>query len=339
MWDDLLLEAYLTRIVQRLAPHVRPRSFVYRIRVVRDPTLNAFTFGGGFVYVHVGLLARMESEAQLASVIAHEMAHSTERHIPRRIEAEYNTKLLGSILRGVAGGTGVLQGPALNSLYRLVMSAAINGQGRGREVEADVVCMDYLYKAGYDPRETPGAFQQMLKLYGDSSPEETFFYGSHPTNVSRHKRAQELIKTKYAKLLEGRKLTVNSEEYKRRTRKAVVICGVLDFDTKRFGTSEAMLKKALNVREENPLCHYYLGKIALETGSDTRAVDRSITRFNKAIEYDSKYAPAYRDVGLAYYRKGNNKLAIKNLEEYLKLEPEAKDAKQVRTAIEDLKQE
>ena len=100
-----------------------------------------------------------------------------------------------------------------------------------------------------------------------------------------------------------------------------------------------MFTKALNVREEDPLCHYYLGKIALETGSDAQAVDRSITRFNKAIEYDSKYAPAYRDVGLAYYRKGNNKLAIKNLEEYLKLEPEAKDAKQVRTAIEDLKKE
>ncbi len=63
MWPEPLLETYLTGMVQKLVAVAKPRPFPYRVRVVSDPSLNAFTFGGGLLYVHAGLIARMENEA------------------------------------------------------------------------------------------------------------------------------------------------------------------------------------------------------------------------------------------------------------------------------------
>ena len=81
MWAEPLLEQYMTGLVQKIVAVARPRPFPYRVRVVSDPGVNAFTFGGGLLYVHAGLIARMENEAQLAMVLAHEIAHVTEGHV------------------------------------------------------------------------------------------------------------------------------------------------------------------------------------------------------------------------------------------------------------------
>jgi predicted Zn-dependent protease len=106
VWDDPLLDAYLGDIVQRLAAVAHPRPFTYSIRVVRDANINAFTFGGGALYVNAGLLARMDNEAQLAMVLGHEIAHVTESHVVRGIESNYNTQLLGQIAGQAAAASG-----------------------------------------------------------------------------------------------------------------------------------------------------------------------------------------------------------------------------------------
>ena len=92
MWPEPLLEQYMTGLVQKLVAVARPRPFPYRVRVVSDPGVNAFTFGGGLLYVHAGLIARMENEAQLAMVLAHEIAHVTEGHVVKGIQSAYNTQ-------------------------------------------------------------------------------------------------------------------------------------------------------------------------------------------------------------------------------------------------------
>ena len=119
MWDDPLLDAYLGDIVQRLAAVAHPRPFTYSIRVVKDASINAFTFGGGILYVNAGLLARMDNEGQLAMVLGHEIAHVTESHVVRGIESNYNTQLLGQ-LAGQAAAAGVCRGvgPSKNPASR-----------------------------------------------------------------------------------------------------------------------------------------------------------------------------------------------------------------------------
>jgi len=337
MWEDPLLEAYLTQITQRIVSVAKPRPFPYRIRVVNEASINAFTFGGGLIYVHAGLLARMENEAEFVTVLAHEIAHVTEQHVTKGIEAAYGIQLLGQVAATGAAASGTLPPAALEKTFEYSMNAAINGYGRSQETEADEVGLEYLVKAGYDPREAPRTFEQLMKEYGDQTSFQNFFYGSHPTNAARIERTTELVKSKYAKDLATRRLVVNTQEFMQRTRVLVVATGILDYDTKRFNTATAMFKKAARADAADPVPHYYLGKIALETGSDAGAVDRAIAHLGDATKADAKYALAYRELGLAYYRKGDKPKAISAFERYLALDPSAKDADRIRASITELK--
>jgi regulator of sirC expression with transglutaminase-like and TPR domain len=98
-----------------------------------------------------------------------------------------------------------------------------------------------------------------------------------------------------------------------------------------------MFEKAARAWQDDPVPQYYLGKIALETSATPDAVDVAIAHFQGAIKADARYAPAYRDLGLAYYRKGDRPKAIASLEEYLVRDPKAADAAQIKTTIEELK--
>jgi beta-barrel assembly-enhancing protease len=337
MWNDPLLETYLTEITQRIVAVAKPRPFRYRIRVVRDPSVNAFTPGGGLVYVHAGLLARLENEAQLAMILAHEIAHVTEGHVLKGSQTAHGIQLLAQVAALAGSATGVLKGEALQTVYGYVVHAAVNGHGRSLESEADAVGLDYLIKAGYDPREAPRTFELLLKEYGDPAPIQHFFYNDHPTNVARIERTSQLVKTQYADQLAHRHLIVNTEEFQRRTREVVIAVGRLDYAQKRFNTAAAMFEKALRVAADDPVPSYYLAKIALETSSGTDAVDRAMAYLLNAIRADATYAPAYRELGLAHYRKGDRPKAIAALERYLALDPRAKDAHRINTAIQELK--
>jgi predicted Zn-dependent protease len=340
MWDDPLLDAYITDITQRIVAVAKPKPFTYRTRIVNDPTVNAFTFGGGLLYFHAGLVARMENEAQLAMVMAHEIAHVTERHVPSGIEKTYGMQLLGTaaIAAGQATGRLPLQGEALQKTYEYTMNAAVSGHGRSQESEADEVGMAYMVKAGYDPREAPGTFDQLLRQYGDQSRLQNFFYGSHPTNRARIERTTELARTRYAKEIAERKLAVNTQEFMRRTRELVVQTGKLDFEGKHFESAAAMFEKASRVDPRDPEPHHYLGRIALET-QGAGGVDRAIGHFEEATRADDKYAPAFRDLGLAYYRKGERPNAVTAFERYLALDPNANDAARIKQSIAELKRQ
>ena len=337
MWPEPLLDQYMTALVQKLVAVARPRPFAYRVRVVSDPGVNAFTFGGGQLYVHAGLIARMENEAQLAMVLAHEIAHVTEGHVVKGIQSAYNKQLLGNAAVVAGASTGALPtGQALQVAYDATMNAAVHGHGRNQEREADRIGLDYMVKAGYDPREGPIVFEHLLKEYGDRSRVANFFYGSHPNNVERFETLSGLVKTQYAKDVKEKRLMVNTEEFKRVTRAVVVATGRLDYEQSRFNTAHAMFEKAVRSWQDDPVPHYYLGKLALETGLGG-GVDEALKRFADALKADEKYAPAYRDIGMAQYRKGDRAAAITNLERYLELDPEAEDRKTIEATIQELK--
>jgi predicted Zn-dependent protease len=337
MWPDPLLETYMTGLVQKIAANAKPRPFPYRVRVVNDASVNAFTFGGGLLYVHAGLIARMENEAQLAMVLSHEIAHVTERHVTRGIEQAYTTQLISHAAVTAGASTGILPtGEALNVAYTATLNAAVNGHGRNQEREADRIGVDYLVKAGYDPREAPITFELLLREHGDKPRLVNFFYGSHPANVERFATLTDLAKNKYGRDLREKKLIVNTEEFKRVTRSAVIAAGRFDYEQQRFNTAAAMFDKAARAWQDDPIPHYYLGKIALETGAGD-GVDRALVHLAEAIKADASYGPAYREQGLAHYRKGDRASAIASLEKYLALDPEAKDAKQIEATIQELK--
>ena len=136
--------------------------------------------------------------------------------------------------------------------------------------------------------------------------------------------------------MKEKRLIVNTEEFKRVTRAVVIATGRFDYEASRFATAQAMFEKALRSWQDDPAPHYYLGKIALETGLGG-GVDEALKRFADTLKVDAKYAPAYRDQGLAHYRKGDRAAAIASLERYLEIDPDASDKKQIETTIQELK--
>ena len=190
MWEDPLLDAYLTDIVQRLVAQAHPRPFTYSLRVVNDGSVNAFTFGGGLLYVNAGLIARMDNEAQLAMVLAHEIAHVTESHVTKGIEGTYGIQLLGEIGRVTATSTGAtaqIPPALLQKTYDYSMKAATSGHGRANESEADVVGLEYMVKAGYDPRALARMFETIERESkssgGGGGPQ---WMSSHPNPGNRY---------------------------------------------------------------------------------------------------------------------------------------------------------
>ena len=113
----------------------------------------------------------------------------------------------------------------------------------------------------------------------------------------------------------------------------IVAVGQLDYERKRFKTATAMMEKALQVKQDEPVPHYWLGKIALETG----ATDQAIAHLTTALKGETKLVEAYRELGLAYYKKRDKTKAIDAFEQYLKVAPGAPDAGRIKKSIEDLK--
>ena len=213
LWEDPRLDEYLNGIVQRLAQHATPRPFDYRIKVVNDSAINAFTFGAGILYVNAGLLARMENEAQVAMVLAHEIAHVAQSHVTNGMKTNAGINMLGQLAGQAAAKSGRIDGQVLEKTYHYSMNAAINGHGRNQESEADELGLDYLFKAGYDPREASRTFEQLLKEYGDASKMDAFFYSSHPRNQKRMERTTAWVQSKYSQHLETGTWIVNTDEF------------------------------------------------------------------------------------------------------------------------------
>lgn len=153
IYEDQAVQDYVNAVGQRIARNSDMPDLNWTFTVVDEGSINAFTTGGGYVYVHRGLLAYLNSEAELAAVLGHEVAHVTARH-PARGQS-----------RGVGANLGVLAAiiltgnAAMADLASISASAWVQGYGRDAETEADSIGMKYLVRAGYDPRAMRSVFE------------------------------------------------------------------------------------------------------------------------------------------------------------------------------------
>lgn len=145
-YADDKLQAYVQRIGERVARHGHRSHLSYSFTVVDSPEVNAFAIPGGHIYIHRGLMAYLDSEAQLAAVLGHEVGHVTARHSVRQQSQSTAWNILG---QAVAIGTGV---GAVGDLTNVLGGAIVSGYGRDMELEADGFGAQYLARAGYDPQ-------------------------------------------------------------------------------------------------------------------------------------------------------------------------------------------
>jgi len=185
---DSDVQTYIETLGQRLVARSDTPAGAFHFFVVNEKTINAFAGPGGYIGVHSGLIITTESESELASVLAHEIAHVTQRHLYRAFEAAGQLSLptAAATLAAILLGT---QSPALGQAALMAAQAA-NAQfqinfTRDNEKEADRVGMQILSASGYDPRSMPLFFerlQQSSRYHGAQIPE---FLRTHPVTASR----------------------------------------------------------------------------------------------------------------------------------------------------------
>ena len=167
--EDTEVNDYVTGVVERIVKVMPPQPFSFNVSIIGNNAVNAFAGPAGYVFVFTGLLLQMEHESEMAGVLAHELAHVTQRHIAKRM----NEMKLLSIGQVVGVLAGVILGQTTGN--RDVGSAvAIGSQAataqtylkysRDDEQEADQVGLNYLVAAGYPPGGLVEAFETMRKL-------------------------------------------------------------------------------------------------------------------------------------------------------------------------------
>jgi len=195
MLDDPLVTEFVNRLGQNLARN-SDATVPFTFQVVEGEKLNAFAFPGGFVFVNTGLIEATESEAELAGAIAHEIAHVAARHITRQATrgtiASYATVPL--IL--VTGWPGAIARQAANTAIPLSYLSF----SRGFETEADMLGLQYMYKAGYDPTASVDLFERILSMEKRNPGVMARVFNTHPMTSDRIIKTQKNI----AEMLPGR---------------------------------------------------------------------------------------------------------------------------------------
>jgi predicted Zn-dependent protease len=192
VYENPALQQYVSEIGQRLAKAGHRPGIEYQFSVVDSPEVNAFALPGGYIYITRGIMAYLNSEAELAAVLGHELGHVTARHSVQQLTAPTAANIGANILQiFVPQSRGVLGGNAISVLG----GALLSGYGREHELEADRLGAEYLARTGYDP-------QAMVKVVGVLKNQELFdaevakaegrsprayhgLFASHPDNDTR----------------------------------------------------------------------------------------------------------------------------------------------------------
>jgi len=188
MVDDPILGEYINRVGQNLVRNSDARIPV-TIKVIDADELNAFALPGGYVFVNSGLIRVTETEAELAGAMAHEIAHVAARHATRQQSREQlvNMATIPLVLLGGWAGFAIQQGAGL------AIPLGFLSFSRGFETEADLLGLQYMDKAGYDPTAAVDIFERIEALELRKPGTIAKVFSSHPMTADRIREAQKNI--------------------------------------------------------------------------------------------------------------------------------------------------
>jgi len=195
IYEDPELQQYVSDIVEELSAKSHRSDLIFHATLLDSPQVNAFALPGGYVYITRGIMAYMNSEAELAGVLGHEIGHVTARHGVRQQSASQIAQIL-STAAVIATGSR-----AIADASNIAGTAVIPGYEREHELEADRLGAEYIAKVGYDPEE-------MINVVGILKSQEEFdkqlakeegrepraYHGLFSTHPANDKRLQEVIR-------------------------------------------------------------------------------------------------------------------------------------------------
>lgn len=199
--EDPVVTEYVNRIAQNLVRN-SDAKVPFTIKVIDSEEINAFAFPGGFLFVNYGLILAAQDEAELAGVMAHEIAHVAARHATRQMTRAQMFNLASIPLVLVGGGAGL----AVREAVGLVIPLSTTKFARSFEAEADYLGVEYLYKAGYDPQSFISFFERIQAQEKEKPGLVAKAFSTHPQTTDRIRKTQQEIQ----RILPGREQYVLS---------------------------------------------------------------------------------------------------------------------------------
>ncbi len=196
VYGSKALQDYVNHVGQHIAKQSHRPNLQYHFTVLDTPDINAFALPGGYIYITRGILAYLNSEAELAAVLGHEIGHVTARHGVRQQSAAQAANIGMTIASIFVPGINTMGG---NNLANLLGGALLSGYGREHELEADRLGAEYLARTDYDPQAiitVIGVLKnqelqdaQLAKQEGREPRRYHGVFASHPDNDTRLKQA------------------------------------------------------------------------------------------------------------------------------------------------------
>lgn len=215
--ESQALQQYVSEVGMSMVPYVEGDygSLPWEFTLLDTDVINAFALPGGKVFVTRGLASKLNSEAELAGVLGHEIGHVTAEHADKRVANQL-------IFTGVLVGASVAAGQSDNGLIEagVPLLVGVGGQGfllkfgREEEYEADSLGMRYMTKAGYNPIGQKRVMQVLVDAsQGSRQPE---FLSTHPYPESRVKRVESIIEKEYPFTVDNPRYELGQDAYERR---------------------------------------------------------------------------------------------------------------------------
>jgi len=366
VYPDPLLESYLEGVVE----HLNPRGMAanpevrYRVRVIEDPTLNAFAYPHGSLYLHTGLLARMENEDQLATVLAHEMTHVENRHMVRYQRSARN-RAIGLTIAAIGALVvlDVLEGDAIDDGHwvraanldffgevlvdlglQLAYMASVNGYGRGLETEADEGGFLKVEAAGYDLAESPRVYEKLNEDRGDTRKAEAFFFGSHPRLGERIENSRRYVSS-HAKA-ERPAGSRDASIFERRIRPVVRDDARLNLEAGRLALAEEELARVRRWMPDDPELPWLFGhlrQLQAAQESDPQRQEQlraeAIDSLRTAVRLDVERPSPHRELGLLLYEEKDYRGACRELRHFLELASDGDDEEPIHDTVDQLQRD
>ena len=300
--EDPAVANYIQKIGDRIVAKLPPQAFDYHFYVIEQDAYNAFAGPAGNIFVHSGLFEALDHEGELAALLAHEIAHSSCRHIAKMIEDSKKTNigtlagLVAGILIGLGGASSVGSAVAIGS-----MAAGQSAQlayTREKEMQADQIGRHYLQAAGYN-------LHSMLSLLKTIRRQEWFSTEQIPTYLRTHPATEERL-TYLASTLSDQPAPPPKDSYGFQRARARLLA--------LYGNPEKALvefRKKVSTRPGDPMAHYGYG-LALERNGNPKAAVKQLRIAHSAHPNDPYIT---EDLGLVHFLNGNYEKSLEILQQ------------------------
>lgn len=318
LYNNPWVQDYVNRVGQQIVPEDSDK--LYAFKVVSSPIPYAYTLSTGTILISTGMIALTDNEAQLAYVLAHEIAHVHKDHWRTSVmvelgQEEYNKrqekkrKTLTAIFGGLGAGAGAGIGAAAGggqgagigasigltagAIIAITKSRTINLKWAPiQENEADDFALRTVLKRSYDIQETPRLYVELRKVASSDSRMALGFLGDRKRIGERIEHADKLIKTdlqgQYQELLKSGKLVGSTPEFNLVMAELKRDTGIEALNYDMFSLAKKTLQQAVSLRSNDPLAAYHYARVLKLVGRTKEERDMSQTYLRQAIQLDTR---------------------------------------------------